>query len=301
VVLAAGAVWLVLRRGQQDEPGSAAPEQTMFETRGDASRVTFKDGSTLELSPETRVEVVEDEARSLRLSLRNGRVTCDVADGDQRSFVLVAGKLELHARGSRFTVAARDVQNGQRVDVSVERGDVEVKGARSGPVRLSAGQSLHEEPPAPSGLVPPPLPPPHTWPSASALPPASAKAATNAAELMERANWARRMGQAREAAAAYEELLERFPHDRQAGLVAFELGRLRMDSLKDLDGAAVALERAALASSGSAFREEALARLTQVYSELGRPAECGRAKARYVNSYPDGAHKDAVAARCNSP
>ena len=302
VAVMAIAAWLLVRRGQQAESGSAAIEQTVYETHADRSRVALEGGSALALERETRVEVVESEARSLRLSLRSGRVTCDLADGDGRSFVLVAAGLELHARGSRFTVALSDVQNGQRVDVSVERGDVDVKGTRSGPARLSAGQSLHEGPPAPSGLVPPPLPPPRTWPSASSVPlPASAKPAGNAAELIERANWARRMGQNHEAASAYEELLERFPNDRTAGLAAFELGRLRMDSLKDLPGATVAFERVAMTSAATPFREEALARLTQAYSELGQLAECGRAKTRYLKSYPDGAHEAAVSKRCNVP
>ena len=106
------------------------------------------------------------------------------------------------------------------------------------------------------------------------------------------------MGQAREAGQAYEALLERFPNDARAGLAAFELGRLRMDSLKDLGGAAQALERAVVLAKDAPFREEALARLTEAYAALGQNAECARARDRYLKSYPNGAQQAAVRARC---
>ena len=66
-------------------------------------------------------------------------------------------------------------------------------------------------------------------------------------------------------------------------------------------GAAEALERAVASASGAAFREEALARLTQVYAELGKVEACARAKARYLESYPSGAQRDAVSRRCGAP
>jgi tetratricopeptide (TPR) repeat protein len=117
---------------------------------------------------------------------------------------------------------------------------------------------------------------------------------------LDQANLARRNGQLREAADAYEALLRRYPSDGRAGLAAFELGRLRMDSLKDLPGAAQALERAVALAPGSAFREDALARLTLAYGGLGRRAECARARDHYLTSYPSGVHKEAVSSRCGA-
>lgn len=299
-VAAAAAIWVAVGRGQAELPPSAF-EQATFETRSDTSQVALKDGSQIELASETRVEVVESEKHSMRLSLRRGRVTCDVAKNEQRSFVVVAGNVQVRVVGTKFTVSTTDMQHGQRVEVNVERGVVEVKGARGGPVRLSAGQTFREDPEPPAGLVPPPLPPPQVTPptTSAAPPPAPSASAASAKDLLDQANWARRMGQNREAAAAYEALLKRFPSDGRAGLAAFELGRLRMDALKDLAGAAQALERAVALAPGSAFREDALARLTLAYAGLGRTADCAKAKSRYLKSYPDGVHKDAVSARCN--
>jgi len=303
VALAAVAYFVISRTREAAEPAPPALEQATFETRGEPARFALKDGSTLELAPATRVDVIENEARAVRLSLRRGRMTSDVAAGDERSFAVLAGTLVVQAQGARFEVATAEMQLGQRVDVRVERGEATVKG-RSGPTKLGAGQSFHEDPPPPSGLVPPPLPPPQMAPpsasASAALPPVPDLSRASARELFERANWARRMGQAREAAEAYQALLDRFAGDQRAGLAAYELGRVRMDSLKDLAGAAQAFERSVGFSPSAPFREDALARLTQIYAETGQHADCARAQKRYLSSYPSGAQKDAVAARCGS-
>jgi len=295
-VAAAAAVWVLVSRAQIAEPAPSPFEHAAFETRGDASRVALKDGSAIELAPSTRVEVSEGEKRSVRLALRSGRVTCDVTRDEARSFVVLAGKVEVRVIGTRFTVERASLEHGERVAVNVERGVVEVKG-RAGLVRLTAGQSFREDPEPLRGTASAQLPvDPPAAPSLS--PPAPSAAPASARELLDQANWARRSGQTRDAAQAYETLLRRFPNDGRAGLAAFELGRLRMDSLADFAGAAQALERAVALAPGSAFREDALARLTLAYTRLGRHADCARARSRYLTSYPNGVHKDAVSARC---
>ena len=104
------------------------------------------------------------------------------------------------------------------------------------------------------------------------------------------------MGQNREAAAAYEELLERFPRDERAGLSAFELGRLRMDALDDPRGAIEPLTRALRA--GGAFREDALARMARAHAAIGAREACARHRARYLDEYPEGAHAATVRELC---
>ncbi len=122
--------------------------------------------------------------------------------------------------------------------------------------------------------------------------------ASPAHQLFDRANIARRAGQVPEAAALYAELVQRFPRDQTAALAAFELGRIRMDTLSDLRGAVQAFDQALTLDSGRAFAEDALARLALAHDKLGDAASCKRAKERYLKRYPEGVHANVLARRC---
>jgi transmembrane sensor len=120
----------------------------------------------------------------------------------------------------------------------------------------------------------------------------------NSASLFKRANLARRTGQTHEAADAYAEFLRRFADDGRAGIVAFELGRIRMDALAQpkaaVDAFAVALRSAPRAS----FREDALARIVVADDQLGETEACLSARERYLKDFPNGVHALALATRC---
>ena len=124
------------------------------------------------------------------------------------------------------------------------------------------------------------------------------EAAVGAGELFDHANLARRAGRLADAVDMYGDLVTRYPRDRRASLAAFELGRLRMDSLRDVDGAVRALERALKLDAHGAFAEDALARLVLAEEALGDRQGCSRARARYLSRYPDGVHAQHVAERC---
>lgn len=119
-----------------------------------------------------------------------------------------------------------------------------------------------------------------------------------AAQLFDHANLARRVGRLEDAVSMYGELVARYPRDRRASLAAFELGRLRMDSLRDMRGAVRALERALKLDAHGAFAEDALARLVLAEEALNDLAGCNRARSRYLSRYPEGVHAQHVAERC---
>jgi transmembrane sensor len=285
---ASAAFWFALDAARVPTMGiGLAP--TAFETRTDASSVALADGSAVELAPQSHLDLVESKQESVKLSLEYGRVTCDVAKNAKRAFSVVAGDVVVKVVGTKFSVS----RNAGRVEVEVQRGVVEVKSpTRAEPLRLAAGQSYREEPAERKPAVSEPEParpePPEPKPASSV---------SAARELFDEANHVRRGGDTARAAELYESLLRRYPSDGRAGLAAFELGRLRMDSLNDLPGAASALERAVTMTPGG-FREDAIARLVRVYDSLGRSGECLRAKDRYLKSYPNGVHRDAIARRC---
>jgi transmembrane sensor len=286
---ATAALWFAFDATRLPSATGVALEPTSFETRTDSSNVALSDGSAVELAPQSHLDLVESKQESVKLSLAYGRVTCDVAKNTARAFSVLAGDVVVKVVGTKFSVS----RNAGRVEVEVQRGVVEVKTPRRGePLRLSAGQSYREEP---AEAKPPVSEPERTEPERPEPKPASS--VSGARELFDEANDVRRGGDISRAAELYETLLRRYPTDGRAGLAAFELGRLRMDSLNDLPGAASALERAVTMTPGG-FREDAIARLVRVYDSLGRSADCLRAKERYLKGYPNGVHRDAIAERC---
>jgi transmembrane sensor len=124
------------------------------------------------------------------------------------------------------------------------------------------------------------------------------RAKLGAEELFDHANLARRAGRLDDAAELYGKLVAVHPNDRRAPLAAFELGRLRMDSLRDVRGAIQALERALKLAPQGTFAEDALARLVLAQEALHDRARCNRARTRYLARYPEGVHAQHVAERC---
>lgn len=313
---AAGALWWA-------SASHVAPQGELARGRveaHDAPRaLRLTDGSSLQLAPSSSLQVRGDATSAVSLALGRGRVSCDVPHVPGRKFSVVAADVEVRVVGTQFSVASTEGV-APRVEVSVQRGVVEVVSARRPGLvaRVVAGQIWVQEAgsSAPAPAAPPvaAAPPAAAAPDAAvsspapkvepASPPPSASAAVNvpsARELFERAGEQRRSGDAAAAARAYEELLRLHPSDARASLSAFELGRLRMDRLGDQGGAISALERALASSLGPSFREDALARLVSAYAAQGNFAACGRARDRYLASYPAGVHASAVARRCGTP
>jgi transmembrane sensor len=319
---AAAAVALVVARGRLAPPGdgvaSSAWEGAQLETAADALAVTLVDGSSLKVEPRSRVEVGERNPSALKLLLARGRIACDVTHRPGRSFVVAAGGVEVRVVGTRFSVANEAAESGRRVEVRVERGTVEVRGA--GPdaevVRVEAGHSWSQvtktealagegevegdsaapaageaETPAPAGAS---ATRGRLEKGGRAVARAAPPAAAGARELFEEARSRWRAGRNADAARTYQALLDSYPRDPRAGLAAFELGRLKMDKLGDMAGAVQALRQAVALAPGAELREDALARLVAASAAARDGAECARARARYLGDYPNGVHHRTV-------
>jgi tetratricopeptide (TPR) repeat protein len=314
-VAAAVLFWQGARAPSSTHGEHAALANAKLETLSDALAVTLNDGSAVKLSSYSALSVRESAATAVALSLTRGEVACDVVHRDGRKFSVLAGDVEVRVVGTQFSVKTSSGAL-PRVEVSVLRGVVEVlSGRRPGIVaRVAAGQSwiqnagmLVDGTSAPVASSPP-AQTPATQPSSptkaespvTAPQGAATAAVPGARELFEKAGESRRAGDAAAAAHAYEELLRLHPSDGRASLAAFELGRLRMDRLGDPAGAITALERAVALNIGPSFREDALARLVSVYASQGNFAACGRARDRYLSSYPAGVHASAVTTRCGA-
>ena len=289
---------------------TSAWEGAQLQTAADAVSVTLVDGSNLKVEPRSRVEMRERTPSSLKLVLGRGRIACDVTHREGRSFVVAAGGVEVRVVGTRFSVANEDAEGGTRVEVRVERGAVEVRGA--GPdaevVRVAAGHSWSQVTKTEALGEPETAPEPEVEGETDAPRPAAPAAKAHAVArvahpaggdaraLFEQARDQWRAGKMEDAARTYQALLSTHPRDPRAGLAAFELGRLRMDRLNDMPGAVQALEQAVALAPGAELREDALARLVAAAAAAHDHPRCARARTRYLTEYPAGVHHRTVSA-----
>lgn len=108
-------------------------------------------------------------------------------------------------------------------------------------------------------------------------------------------------GRPLDAARAFDRLRHTFPRDRRAALAAFELGRLRLDSLGDPRGAEEAFREAMALGPRSPFREDAEARRVEALSRMGDGAGCAAARDAYLARWPNGTYRRAVGLYCGGP
>lgn len=298
--LAALLAWNISTQEEQTTlaEGSALETNALAESETHAE---LSEGSQLELAPSSRIEVLTSEAGEVRLALRRGRARFDVVRNPERTFRVMAETAEGEAVEVRVVGTRFEVLRGEDVEVSVERGVVEVR-VRDAVHRLEAGErwssatltepadaAVIEEEAAPAVEVEDvPTPDP-----VHVLRPRGPDART----LFEQAREARQAGSVAEAARLYDTLLRTHDDDARAGIAAFELGRLRMDSLGDPRGAVRALDRA-LAGEGGSYREDAMARRASLLGRLNRLTECRSARDAYLAQFPSGVHVRAVGELC---
>lgn len=312
-VAMAAAALLVRPLGRDRQP-DARWKDTRLEASAQTQSLTLPDGSFLTVEPGTRLDTTAHDPTDIRVALGQGRVLCDVTHRGGRSFVVLADDVEVRVVGTRFSVAREQGAGTSRVEVQVQRGAVEVRAGHSDRVaRVEAGHAWSQTiRTGPLSDAPLPAPPPPAEPEvpAAARPPAPAHpraatphastAAADSRELFEQARDLWRDGRIQEAVDRYQALLTQYPRDARAGLVAFELGRLRMDRLHDAPRAAEAFERAVALAPGAGLREDAMARLVAARGAAGDLASCRQVQARYLATYPDGMHRRAVAAACGA-
>ena len=115
-----------------------------------------------------------------------------------------------------------------------------------------------------------------------------------APDLLALADVARLSGHPAEAVAPLEQLLREHPTDASAGLAAFTLAIVQMDSLSNPAAATHALDRALAHGLPPALQEDAVARLATARGRAGDAEGAARAAASYLERFPDGTHRAEV-------
>lgn len=120
-----------------------------------------------------------------------------------------------------------------------------------------------------------------------------------ARHLLDEAQRARFEGRPQDAARALDRLRRSFRRDRRAPLAAFELGKLRLETLDDPRGAEEAFRDAIALGPSSPFREDAEARRVEALSRMGDVAGCAAARDAYLARWSSGTYRRAVELYCS--
>ncbi len=265
--------------------------------------VALDDGSRIVLDEGTRIEPLRNDGGALTLRLARGRARFEVRPHGPRTWVVESGVASIEVVGTIFTVARAEGW----AQVDVERGTVIVRGERvpDRAKRLTRGDSLlvgeqrraeNIAPSSPRAAVEVVAPSRGVEPAQR---PRSLRVEEPQAEeqdaeaLMSLADAARRAGRADEAAALLERATAR-SGDPAAGVAAFTLGRLELDSLRRPERAVLAFSRALELTLPPRLREEATARLVDAHARAGDAQAARRAAESYLRDYPDGRHADHV-------
>ena len=305
--VAALAIVILVRRAPVTAPTTAATlvDGTWLESpaSGPAAAVVLADGSRVALGAKSRLRFTSTRANAVRLDLERGRVDVQATHVEGRTFVVGAGDVEVYVVGTRFTV-----EDDGPVRVHVEEGKVRVHDP-SGDHFVAGGEEWAEE-----ALPPTPAPSADDADETEDAPrDESADAsvvshrhrrgggALDAKALLDEAQKAMTQGRAADAARSFDALRRDHRRDARAGLAAFELGRLRLDSLGDPSGAEEAFRDAIRLARDGGLRDDAEARRVEALEKMGAHAACARARAAYLGAHPNGVHRSEVTARCDAP
>ena len=257
-----------------------------------ASQTELSDGSIIDLAPGSRLEVLENTAKTFVSILRTGSGTFAVRPGGPRRWTVEAGLATVEVAGTQFTVT----RTPGSVEVSVEHGIVLVRSEliQDRVQRLTAGEHLAIHAPGPEPIPSLPVAPSRTRQSASA--PHRADSTVNPvpppslSELLEQADERRRQGDVRGAEAALRAALATHANEPQAALAAFTLGKLLLDVAGRPGDAAQAFARCLALSPPSALAEDALYRLAEAQARAGQAEAAGVTARQYQSRYPNGQH-----------
>lgn len=288
VALGAGAAWRFTHNA------SAGPAVTIAAAPLQTRTLSLTDGSSLDLAPDADARVVQQAPDAVSVRQLKGRVAYRVSHNPRRSFVVLAGGVEVRVRGTEFSVDFAD----DRVAVQVRSGRVEVHdGERV--TTLVSGEDLRvraysprEAPPTPSSDGQEKPKPDRAAPTPVVRAPAASVAPQDTDRvdaLFRTANEARAEGRQAQAAADLRQIVQRYPRDPRVSSAHFTLGRVER-SQGHHAAAARAFTACAAAAPGGTLAGEALAEAAAAWLSAGQKTQAARVAAQYLKRFPKGSH-----------
>jgi len=296
---------------------------------GAAPRTLDLHGGRLVLAEGSSVLIEENSKETTRTRLADGLLTAMVTPTEvpdpERNWHVLAGPFDVRVVGTVFSV--RWQRERGRVEVSVERGEVQVTGpGLSVPKRVAAGEAFAATDSAPvsppartekttrlreplkdAALAETPrkqLPAKPSWRKLADA--GDHKASLAAAEsegienlvrqlgprqLLRLADIARMGGKLKMAVELLKGVRERFAGSSHSALSAYTLARIAFDGRGDLSLAIRWFDVYLTENPGGPLAREALARKLEAEHRSGRPKAASDSARRYLKKYPKGAHR----------
>jgi transmembrane sensor len=313
------ALVLLLGRGREHRMPAPVARLTTLESVTAPREVELEDGAHARLEKGARMDVLERSSTAVSLALRHGRVRFDIDSGGALKWRIDCGAVTVEVVGTRFVVERDD----RDVRVEVERGRVLLRGDgvpdhvqaidAGGHMVVSAQpwasvpwHALPQVEPASSGPISPAKPTSpdgaadwqkaarerdwnRAWQALGET--GSTRIAENSedvSELLTLADVARLSGHPRHAVAPLERVMSAHAEDSRAGLAAFMLGRLWLDSLGNPRPAIFPLERALSLKLPASLAEDAEARLVEAYARAGNALQARALAEEYRSRFPAG-------------
>jgi transmembrane sensor len=303
------------------------PLEVLAGAQTEPRAVQLSDGSRITLEPGAEAQVLENTDRSFVTMLRKGKTRFDVRPGGPRRWSVECSLATIEVVGTAFTVTRSERQvrvevhkgvvlvRGERVPERVQRltaGQHLELMEEPTPAAVPSPEPVPApEPPAPAVQESPaPTPAPsapaqaqtESWRAAAAkgdhasayarLGDAGlqreARKARDIDTLMMLADVARQSGHPQQAAEMLEQAMREHPRDSRAGLAAFTLGRLELETLGRPARAARAFTQVITLGEPRGLQEDAHARLVQAHARAGAWEQAREAAARYEQLYPEG-------------
>lgn len=286
-------------------------------------QLALSDGSSVTLARGALIEPIVNDGEHFSMRLERGSASVAVTPGGPRRWTIDCDFATVEVVGTVFQVERSE----RWVHVFVSRGRVRVRSAEGvqtlevhesvrvpNPAALAAERSGAERsatatpttPSEPSAVVEAD-PSPGRWRQLAgrgehrrayevlgARGFARQSERANVQDLLLLADVARQSGHYAQAVEALERVVERHPHDSEAPLAAFTLGRLEMQAMRRPGRAAQALERALALGLPRALREDAEGRRAQALFRAGRESESTQAAEAYLREHPEGRHAEAL-------
>jgi hypothetical protein len=280
-------VWRV-RFDRTTSPGSgAAMPSAAASVPATETVLRLADGSVARGGPASSVHVDAVRTERAELVQTAGTVHYDVVHRPERTFVVTARDVVVIVLGTAFDVEISPTS----VAVRVDRGNVEVV-QHERHVVLEAGEGVTFDS-TPSGDTRSASPSPVASIEPPPLAPQAFAGVASPAQLLERADQARREGDLEGAASSLRELLQKHPSDTRGALAEFLLGRVESARGAHREAARAFAACLARKPSGS-LAEDGLAELARARARSGDKSEAVAAARRYLATYPGGVHDHAM-------
>ena len=293
---------------------------TMIAAPREPKLLAFSEGTTVLVAPAGKARILRMQPQGADVALEGGTLQAHVKHKASTRWVFHAGPYEVLVTGTKFDLTWE--ANTQRLMLAMHEGRVLVQGgAMQTPREVRAGERfVIGDAPA---ILPPAIDVPAERPIARVShpflhPPAPISHAVArprshqlaraplleqekrnpAAVLFGRADAARLSGDEPQAVRLFQDVAQRYPSHRLAGLASFAAGRLLLLRLGDARAALSELERARRLGLGAPLNEDCHARIVEALSALQRQTACKDEQSRYLAAFPRGPHADLVKKAC---